>query len=798
MHYSSFPVGHETRLALVLNGGVSLAVWMGGVTHELDLLRQASGDASEDTVSVRDQAVFKAWKKIAKRSGTRVAIDVVAGSSAGGLNGMLLATALGRGAALPDLRKVWEESASITKLLSPKPDSSALSGKSFSNSVREAVESIGLGSRHASKPVTLFLPATSLDGRSRLYADGFGNEFSVRDHRRLYQFQHDDNAVVYEQVKGRWEFSSTRKTDFIPANSEVLVQAARATASFPVAFPPVGDFSMIQYRVHPKPSFDDPSGFVMDGGVLNNAPFAPVLEAISRRTLDVPVRRVLVYVVPSAGHREHEGQERFNESTPWHKIALNATLYPQEADFRDSTEALVDRLSSSVRDTHIDLFERACSDSKLCSHLTELALAQLAEYRRNRARAVMYDLRRWLADGQTVTSLAVMPEPTDDQIDEILNSSGRPIWVPLKNEDQITGVLSSQWRWGFLPAERALQAFSNHLHGHVMRNDLSEAQQGRLLEGTQFITEHLRAVMAAMEAFEDYAQLQGTPEAVLSDQGTASFIQECFSRLDIPGVLGEIMRQAATRYVNALKAANIKSWDSPQDAVTACLSVEVVTRAYAAPSKVIEHLMPTFEFLRLGPDKMSRALFEDQFANMGDRKLYGVRFQHFAAFFSKDWRKSDFAWGRLDAAHHLLRLFSFNSEQERRSAERDLHEAILAAEAPPGTIPREWMAENLTELSQETDHHLLKKVTDSKSGMKAFKEATDSIFKLVGLYRHLPIRLAVRTLRNRILRTYITNPEKTMIEATKHAARGIFILFSLLVCETVLWLVIWIIWLAKI
>lgn len=34
---------HEIRIALVLNGGVSLAVWMGGVTHELDLIRRASG-----------------------------------------------------------------------------------------------------------------------------------------------------------------------------------------------------------------------------------------------------------------------------------------------------------------------------------------------------------------------------------------------------------------------------------------------------------------------------------------------------------------------------------------------------------------------------------------------------------------------------------------------------------------------------------------------------------------------------------------------------------------------------------
>ena len=32
----------QLRIALVLNGGVSLAIRMGGVTHELDLLRRAS------------------------------------------------------------------------------------------------------------------------------------------------------------------------------------------------------------------------------------------------------------------------------------------------------------------------------------------------------------------------------------------------------------------------------------------------------------------------------------------------------------------------------------------------------------------------------------------------------------------------------------------------------------------------------------------------------------------------------------------------------------------------------------
>ena len=35
----------EVRLALVLNGGVSLAIWIGGVVSEIDGLRRASNEA---------------------------------------------------------------------------------------------------------------------------------------------------------------------------------------------------------------------------------------------------------------------------------------------------------------------------------------------------------------------------------------------------------------------------------------------------------------------------------------------------------------------------------------------------------------------------------------------------------------------------------------------------------------------------------------------------------------------------------------------------------------------------------
>ncbi len=109
----AMPGAEEMRVALVMNGGVSLAVWMGGVTHELDLLRRASFAQPGEEGTGSDKRVFAIWKQIAEEANTRVLIDIVSGTSAGGLNGMLLATALGRGTALPPLRAVWEETASL-------------------------------------------------------------------------------------------------------------------------------------------------------------------------------------------------------------------------------------------------------------------------------------------------------------------------------------------------------------------------------------------------------------------------------------------------------------------------------------------------------------------------------------------------------------------------------------------------------------------------------------------------------------------------------------------------------------
>ncbi len=107
---------HEVRIALVLNGGVSLAVWMGGVTHELDLIRRASGPEGSPPSQQYDEVLADRWRELCHRGDERrrVVVDVIAGTSAGGLNGSLLATAISNGSTLdpdgdhgPWLRQKW-------------------------------------------------------------------------------------------------------------------------------------------------------------------------------------------------------------------------------------------------------------------------------------------------------------------------------------------------------------------------------------------------------------------------------------------------------------------------------------------------------------------------------------------------------------------------------------------------------------------------------------------------------------------------------------------------------------------
>src|SRR3954468_10983534 len=268
----------ELRLAVVMNGGVSLAVWMGGVAHELDLLRRASAantdpnPAADDTASNAspsaavpeyDRAAFDGWRRAVREKAVgSVVIDVIAGTSAGGLNGALLATAAARGASLdppsedpsggPFLRRVWEDEAALEQghllrdatATNGSLPTSVLDGRYFETMIDSVLNGIR-GPVGPPSPVTLFLTATAVGAAEQRYVDAYGRPFLVADHRRLYRFRGDPQRYTYLADGQRFDREPMREfDDFAPG----LSKAARASASFPGAFAAVRELESMAGR----------------------------------------------------------------------------------------------------------------------------------------------------------------------------------------------------------------------------------------------------------------------------------------------------------------------------------------------------------------------------------------------------------------------------------------------------------------------------------------------------------------------------------------------------------------------
>lgn len=121
----------ELRIALVLFGGVSLAVYMNGVVTEIWHIAQASRYFRRPTAekySLPKSATVKVYHDLLAAldadqdtSSLRVVIDTVAGTSAGGLNGVALSKSLVEGGDFSVLNKVWIEFADIHQLKTQVP-----------------------------------------------------------------------------------------------------------------------------------------------------------------------------------------------------------------------------------------------------------------------------------------------------------------------------------------------------------------------------------------------------------------------------------------------------------------------------------------------------------------------------------------------------------------------------------------------------------------------------------------------------------------------------------------------------
>jgi patatin-related protein len=354
----------ELRLALVFYGGVSLAIYMHGVSREiLNLVRASSirldrksnGSAQE----VPDQElppVQSAYKDLldmlSSVADIRVVVDAIAGASAGGVNGIMLARAITHDLPLDSHSEMWLKNADVTRLARPQAGLSRylkisispvldqlistrltkqiesaetreklrlfmqarwftppFSGERFISWMLDACKKMEDGAVPGrsliprGQTLDLFVTITDYNGiKRRIHLDD-PDYVEEWDHRRILSFR------AAHRMPGHIE--SQFDADSIPE----IVFAARATSSFPGAFPPATVAEMERVLVDHDLTWHNRDAFLarglnltsetagqhcfVDGSVVMNKPFAPVIDVIQDRPAVREVARRLIYVDPS-------------------------------------------------------------------------------------------------------------------------------------------------------------------------------------------------------------------------------------------------------------------------------------------------------------------------------------------------------------------------------------------------------------------------------------------------------------------------------------------------------------------
>lgn len=421
----------ELRLALVCYGGISLAVYMHGITKEIWKLARASRAFhadDDDDLSTTEGIYRDILEEIAdnQQLKIRVLTDIITGASAGGINGIFLAKAVATGQSIEPLTKLWLEEADVDKLLDPdaRPMSRLTkfwampvawylanrSGgtieKTVASEARQEVRSkltrfvrarwfeppfggqvlsgmildafaamdkseTGKPLLPNGQPLDLAVTVTDFRGHPEQLRLNSPNHVVENEHRLVLSFRHDPDQ------------------DMLLSSSASLAFAARATSSFPGAFPPLKLAEMDQLIAMRGDTWSDRADFInaafpktilnindltlVDGSVLANAPFHAAIDKLKDRPARREVDRRFVYIDPKPGIRAISLKRAGQSDRPGFFTTIIGAMseLPREQPIRDNLDAIdarstrirrmqhiVDALTPEVEDTIQSLFGR--------------------------------------------------------------------------------------------------------------------------------------------------------------------------------------------------------------------------------------------------------------------------------------------------------------------------------------------------------------------------------------------------------------------------------------------------------
>ena len=294
------PLRKEVRLAVVMYGGISLCVYMNGITDQLWHLVRATArkrdDAEGFVIATQNlQPIERVYRRLAQICSNvdednpnqlcapdapidvRFVIDVLSGTSAGGLNSLFLAKALSCEQDPSSLTNLWIREGDMTTLLNDSqsvdkvvpvedpPEAllnsrriaqrllEALRGMSDDNDVQEGIAPPPGRSKLVER-LDLFMTATDLKGLDlSLDLESDENITELR-HKNVFHFVHDPNdAAVFANKSGEVN-SDVGRNDFIDRAVPFLAFVSRATSCIAPAFEPM-QLNDIASLVDPKPAF---------------------------------------------------------------------------------------------------------------------------------------------------------------------------------------------------------------------------------------------------------------------------------------------------------------------------------------------------------------------------------------------------------------------------------------------------------------------------------------------------------------------------------------------------------------
>lgn len=719
----------ELRLALICYGGVSLAIYMHGVTREIWHMVRASRafhDAAPATGG-SESVYHDLLAEISQVSGTklRVLTDIIAGSSAGGINGIFLSQAIVTGQSLEPLTDMWLEMADVDVLLDP--DARPLSrfskfwatpiawlilrrrggaveqtvakeaqdevatklsrfvrarwfappfgGNVFSKLLLDALKAMAASKAGSpllpiNQPLDLFVTVTDFNGHDRVLRLNSPPEVTESEHRITV------------------DFSTRGRTDL--ADMAELIFAARATASFPGAFPPfsvreldrllarenvpwLGRNAFLK-RILPQQFAANAAEDTMliDGSVLANAPFNQAIAALRNRPARREVDRRFVYIDPKPGRPSFRfGRRNADGSadTPRKPPGFFATIFgatsniPREQPIRDSLEKISGRseriermrqVIDSLRNEVETTVEALLGKTWFLSQPTAVRMQKWRQSAQEKAiLAAGFSYRAYghlklagVVDDIVATARRSLPDAN--------NGFFRDLRAALWTEIRTRGLDRMPQDGGKQATKQSIAFFGTHDLRFRIR---------RLRFLARHLTEEVENVIDVPE--KDITQIRDAIYRCLAmylDLETAEFLGVDFAIAAKAGVTnpaGLIDHLAAQR--------DLIQTDLRVDAIlcAALLALPVAARramllgylGYALYDIATLPLLQDEGFDEFDPVKVDRISPEDCSSirkGGAAATLKGIEFNNFGAFFSRSYRENDYLWGRMHGAERLI------------------------------------------------------------------------------------------------------------------------------------------------